>query len=168
VNRRGAVVAALVLLALLAQTVRAHHRLRADRLLGAVRLQLALAQQRGSLPLGLVRGASAALAEARELAPAAVEPRAFEGDLLLLLGRPGEAIAAYADAIAHEPRPETLLHLGLAEAAQGDRAAAVREWRRALALSPWLAGEVPAGAAGEVAAAPLEPLPAGGRFQPPG
>jgi Flp pilus assembly protein TadD len=149
---------ALLLLALVGQTVRALQRVRADQLTGAVQRQVGAARQGGRVPGPLVRGAMAALARARELDPAAVEPRAFAGDLLLLSGNEAAAADAYRDAAEHELRPETLLHWGHALWAEGRREEALVHWRRVEVLAPRLVADLPV-SRDELSAAPLLPMP---------
>ena len=152
----------LLLLALLGQTARALQRVRAAQLTGAVQRQVGAARQSGRLPGPLVRGAMAALARARELDPAAVEPRTFTGDLLLLTGNEAAAADAYRDAAEHELRPETLLHWGHALWAEGRREEALAQWRRVEVLAPRLVADLPA-SRDELAAAPLRPIPEAAR-----
>jgi Flp pilus assembly protein TadD len=153
--------AALLLLVLAGQTVRAVQRLRASQLTGEVQRQVTAARQRGQLPGGLLRGGLAALARARELDPVAVEPRTFEGDLLLLVGREAAAAELYRDAARHELRPETLLHLGHALWAEGQRREAVEHWRRVQVLAPRLVAGLPVPPE-VLAAEPPRPLPPDG------
>jgi hypothetical protein len=148
---------ALLALALAGQSLRAHHRVRAAQLAGAARAQVAAAGRR--VPVPLARAVAAMLATARRLDPVAVEPRAYAADLLLVLGRHGEAATAYAGVVAHEPRAETLFNWGIALDGAGDRAGAVRQWKRAVTLAPRFAAALPPDARAAVEAAPLEPLP---------
>lgn len=163
--RRALAVAATlaVAFALAGQTARGWGKLRSTVIVGSVARAMAGVQRQGSAPAALVRGAEAALAEAARLDPAAIEPRAFRGDLLLVVGRPEAAVAAYARAADHEPRAETLLHQGLALWRLGRRDEAVVQLRRATALAPPLLRAVPPEAAPLVAAAPLVPLPPAAR-----
>ena len=149
--------AALLLLALAGQTVRGLHRVRASQLTGAVQAQVTIAQRQGRLPLPMLRGALAVLERARELDPVAVEPRAFEGDLWLLVGQEAAAIDVYRRVAAHELRPETLLHWGLALWRQGERDEAEEQWRRVLALAPHMARGLPVPYP-ELAAEPAQPM----------
>lgn len=153
--------ALLLLLAVAAQGVRAFHRMRGTRVTGAVRDQVTVARASGGLHPALVRAALVALERARDDDPAAVEPRVFRGDLLLLAGRPAEAEAAYRESIAHEPRAEAMLHLGLALDAQGRRSEALVHWRRAVAVAPPLATALPPGVAAGLDSTPLRPLAPG-------
>jgi tetratricopeptide (TPR) repeat protein len=164
-----AAAAVLLLLALAGQTVRALHRVQASRIAGAVQAQAGAAGREGRMPAPLVRGALAALERARELDPVAVEPRAFEGDLLLLAGQEEAAIEAYRRVAAHEPRPETLLHWGEALWRLGRRDEAIEQWRRVHALAPLMALRLPVPVE-VLAAEPPRPLGqggAGGRLTPP-
>jgi tetratricopeptide (TPR) repeat protein len=152
--------ASLLALALLGQTVRAARRVESTIIVGAVRRAMSAVQQTGRAPRQLTAGAELALAEASRLDPVAIEPRAFRGDLLLMLGRAAAAAPAYERATAHEPRPEVLFHHGLALWQLGRRDEAVAQLRRSLALMPQLQANVPPEALGLVLAAPVTPLPA--------
>jgi tetratricopeptide (TPR) repeat protein len=122
-----------------------------------VQQQVGLAQRQGRIPAPLVRGALVALARARALDPVAVEPRAFEGDLLLLVGQEAAAIEVYRQVAAHELRPETLRHWGQALWQQGRREEAMEQWRRVQVLAPVLANGLPVPLE-TLAAEPLTPL----------
>ena len=156
------VVGALAL-ALLAQTVRAAHRLESSALVLGV--QHAMRTLGASpAPAATLRASAEALRRAQRRDPAAVEPLAFEGDLLLVAGRLADADRAYHRAALHEPRPEVLLHWGLALWKQGQVepgriAEAVVQMRRGVALAPRMNEDVPAGARTLVEAAPLLPIP---------
>jgi tetratricopeptide (TPR) repeat protein len=67
------------------------------------------------------------------------------GSQYLLLRRPDEAIAAYREAAALEPRPEIDLNLGRALWMKGDKEAARQALQRAVRLNPALRAEVPSG-----------------------
>lgn len=150
--------ASLLLLALAGHTVRALHRVEASRITGGVRLRLGGAAQRQErLPPTVLRGALAALARARELDPTAVEPRAFEGDVLLFAGQEAAAVEAYRRAAAHELRPEILLHWGEALWRQGRREEAIVQWRRGQALAPIMSMRLPV-PKDRLEAEPLRPM----------
>ena len=160
--------AALLLLALAGHTVRALQRVRSSQIAGGVRLRLGGAVQRQErLPPTVLRGALAALARARELDPVAVEPRAFEGDVLLFAGQEAAAVEAYRRAAAHELRPETLLHWGEALWRQGRREEAIVQWRRGQALAPIMSLRLPV-PADRLAAEPLRPMDDGAPLTPRG
>src|SRR5690606_4190780 len=80
----AAVLALLLLVALGAQTRRGWAQVRSTSLVGAVKSQMAALAPLGRVPGPLLRAAERALVDARRLAPAAIEPRAFRGDLQLL------------------------------------------------------------------------------------
>lgn len=149
----------LVFAALVGQTVRGWARVRSSALLGAVRLQMAAVQQAGRAPGPLVRAAEAAVVEARRLDPVSIEPRAFHGDLLLLVGRHAAAVAAYERAEAHEVRPETLAHHGIALWHLGRREEALVQMRRAVTIAPRLVDSLPRVAWEPMVAGPTTPLP---------
>ena len=153
------VLTVLVAAALAGQTVRGWGRVKSTALLGAVSRQMVAVQQVGRAPAPLVRATEVALAEARRLDPVAIEPRAFRGDLHLLLGRHADAAVAYDLAAAHEVRPEILLHHGLALWHLGQREEALTQIRRGLAVAPRLREGLPAAVKALAATAPAEPLP---------
>ncbi|HET9768443.1 MAG TPA: hypothetical protein VFS60_16460 [Thermoanaerobaculia bacterium] len=156
-GRQRMLVGALAL-ALLAQAVRAWNRLEASALVRTVQYEMtSLGSSRA--PTLTLRLSEMAVQRAHQRDPAAVEPLAFEADLLLVSGRLDEADRAYQRAAAHEPRPEVLSHWGLTLWRQGRVDEAVVQLRRGVALAPRLAGEVPAGARPLVARAPLLPIP---------
>ncbi len=108
----------------------------------AVRAQRLAADAWLRLARGDTVGALAAAREAADLedhsekhpvTPGAILPaRELYGDLLLATGRPGEALAAYADALARQPaRSRSLAGAATAADEAGDRAAAQR-YRREL------------------------------------
>jgi len=151
--------AGVLALALLAHTVRAGHRIESSALVRAVQkemTELGGSRARGSA----LRAAELALERAEKLDRAAVEPLAFEADLMLAIGRFADADRAYQRAAAHELRPEVLFHWGLSLWLQGRVDEAVVQLRRGVALAPMrLEEQVPAGAQPLVARAPLLPIP---------
>jgi tetratricopeptide (TPR) repeat protein len=152
-------VAGVLALALVAHAVRAWHRLEASALVRAVQAEMtAIGNARA--PGITLRVSELALERAQELDRAAVEPLAFEGDLLLVTGRLADADRAYQRAAAHELRPEVLFHWGLSLWRQGRVDEAVVQLRRGAALAPMrLEEQVPAGARPLVERAPLLPIP---------
>jgi hypothetical protein len=158
-TRAPVVLAAALALALLGQGVRAWHRIEASALVRAVQVQMsALGGVRA--PSGLLRVSELALRRAQRLDPTAVEPLAFEGDLLLLSGRLADADRAYERAAGHELRPEVLFHWGLSLWRQGRVDEAVVQMRRGQALAAMrLSHDLPDGAGPLVEAAPLLPIP---------
>ena len=151
--------AGLLALALLAHAVRAWHRIESSALVRAVQkemTELGGARARGNT----LRVAELALERAQKLDRAAVEPLAFEADLMLAIGRFADADRAYQRAAAHELRPEVLFHWGLSLWLQGRAGEAVVQLRRGVALAPMrLEDQVPAGAQPLVERAPLLPIP---------
>ena len=157
--RGRSVLAALLAFALLAHAVRAWHRIEASALVRAVQAEMTALG--GSRAPGItLRVSELALERAQQLDRAAVEPLAFEGDLMLATGRLADADRAYQRAAAHELRPEVLFHWGLSLWRQGRVAEAVVQLRRGVALAPMrLEDQVPAGARPLVERAPLLPIP---------
>jgi Tfp pilus assembly protein PilF len=156
-GRQRMLVGALAL-ALLAQAVRAWNRLEASALVRTVQYEMtSLGSSRA--PDLTLRLSEVAVQRAHQRDPAAIEPLAFEADLLLVAGRLDEADLAYQRAAAHEPRPEVLSHWGLTLWRQRRVDEAVVQLRRGVALAPRLASELPAGARPLVARAPLLPIP---------
>lgn len=156
--RQRTLVAAVLALALLAQAVRAWHRVEASALVRTVQHEMTSPGSTRALALTL-QLSEIAVERAHQRDPAAIEPLAFEADLLLVAGRLDDADRAYQRAAAHEPRPEVLLHWGLTLWRQGRIDEAVVQLRRGVALAPRLASELPAGAQPLVERAPLLPIP---------
>ena len=157
-SRPRALLAAALALALAGQTVRAWHPLEASALVRAV--QHEMRSLAGARAPGLtLRLAEAALRRAQRYDPAAIEPRVFTGDLLLVAGRLADAERAYQRAGEHELRPEVLLNWGVALWRQGRIDEAVVQMRRGMALGPRMGTPVPEGAAPLVERAPLVPIP---------
>lgn len=151
--------ALLLTLGLLAQTRRCSDRVRASTAVAAVRREMLAVQSRGRAPGWLPRIAGATLAEAMRRDPVAIEPHSFRGDLLLLVGRPAEAVEAYERAAAHELRAEILFHQGIALWELGRQEEGVVQMRRGVALAPHLATALPPNARELVAEATVRPLP---------
>ena len=151
--------AGVLALALLAHAVRAWHRIESSALVRTVQKEMTAlggARARGNT----LRAAELALGRAQKLDRAAVEPLAFDADLMLASGRFADADRAYQRAAAHELRPEVLFHWGLSLWLQGRADEAVVQLRRGVALAPMrLEEQVPAGAQPLVERAPLLPIP---------
>jgi Flp pilus assembly protein TadD len=85
------------------------------------------------------------LDRAAQLDPLEIGIPIARGSQYLLLRRADEAIAAYRDAAALEPRPEIDLNLGRALWMRGDKETARKVLQRAVQLNPALRAEVPSG-----------------------
>jgi tetratricopeptide (TPR) repeat protein len=140
---------ALLVAALLLQTLRLRNRLLASRLVGQVQAISLAAAGLGAgaadavervLPLGLRE-----LRLAGQADPVDVEVPLSRGSLLLLARRPDDAAEAYRRAVALEPHQEIFLHLGDALLAAGRLEEARSAYRTALKLDPWLRSAVPGG-----------------------
>jgi tetratricopeptide (TPR) repeat protein len=68
------------------------------------------------------------------------------GTQFLLLRRPDDALKAYREAAALEPRPEIDLNIGRALLQKGDKPEARAAFLRAVQLNPRLRAELPPGA----------------------
>jgi tetratricopeptide (TPR) repeat protein len=150
VNRRffAGCLAALALLALGAQSLRAAHRLRASRLLKVVEAVTPQAARAGTQGRPLLGRNLQLLAEAEPLDPTNISIPVARGAQLLLLERLGEARAEYLRALALEPRAEIWLNLARVEWRNGEHASAASSFAKAAALNPRLAAEIPPGALG--------------------
>jgi len=164
VNRLRALLVAAAALALVAQTLRATHRVQSSVVVHVVQLQVA-ALGGSRPPAPMTRAMEAALVRAHELDPAAVEPLAFRADLLLLAGRLRDSAVAYERAAVLEPRAETFFNWGLAYEHGGVLPAAAIQIKRGVALAPTLGSQVPSDVAPVLNATPLLPVPP---FAPPG
>lgn len=155
-----ALVAGLLLLALVAQAVRAWHRVEASVLVRTV--QTGMAAHGGARPpVVVLRVAEEALRQAHRRDPAAVEPLTFRGDLLFVARRVSDAESAYRTAAAHELRAETLFNWGLMRWRYGRTEEAVPLLWRAVALAPRLVRELPPGARERELPAGQLPIPPG-------
>jgi O-antigen ligase len=137
-------VLALLVLGLAGQSVRWQQRRTASRLLRQVELLSMAAASRGQAPRQLLAGNLEALRRAAPLDPVEVGIPIARGTQYLFLNRPGEAIQAYEEALALEPRPEGYLNLGRAQWLAGRREEARRSFALAVRLDPRLADEIPA------------------------
>lgn len=146
-NRRvlSGLVAALALVALVGQSVRATTRLRGSRLLKLVDAMTPQAVRAGAAGRPLIARQLQLLREAEKADPASVALVVAEAAQLFLLGRLDEAEVAYRRALAMEPRAETWLNLGRTLWQKGNHAEAKEAFARASALAPRLADQIPAG-----------------------
>jgi len=141
--RAGRWIVVLVLAAALgAQVVRAWRRVEATHLLlRAEERTLALARRGAPDPRELRRNL-VLLERAATLHSSLVAIPIARGSQFLLLGRNDQAIAAYQEALALEPRVETHYNLGRAYLAAGDEKSARRNLERAARASPRLRSDV--------------------------
>ena len=145
-SARLAVAAALTVALFLLLGV-ARDRFLANRLLRAAEARTMQAFSIATSPRGkaVLEGNLVLLDEARRRDPAEVGVLVARGSQFLLLGRAESAAAAYREALALEPRPETYLNLARALKMAGHESEAGRELAVALRLSPHLAAEVGSG-----------------------
>lgn len=139
------VLLAAALLALIWQTGRTVDRIQAGRLLARVEARTQAAIQTGRAPSTLFAEHLAWLDEARRRDPLEIGVPLARGAQFLLLRRPEEALVAYQDAEALEPRPEIALNMGRALWMLGRSDDARAAFARAVALDPRLQREVPPG-----------------------
>jgi tetratricopeptide (TPR) repeat protein len=139
------IVAIALAAALVAQTLRARDRLEAGRLLAQVEARTVAAVQARRAPSTLFAEHLSWLDRAAQLDPLEIGVPIARGSQYLLLRRPDEAIAAYREAAALEPRPEIDLNLGRALWMKGDKEAARQALQRAVRLNPALRAEGPSG-----------------------
>ena len=139
---RGWILPLLLAAALGAQTVRAWRRAEATHLVYEVeRRTLALARQETPNDRELRRNL-VLLDRAAPLFPSLVAIPIARGSQFLLLGKPTEAIAAYQQALALEPRAETYFNLGRVYLEVGDRDAARHHFDLAVRATPRLKRDV--------------------------
>ncbi len=155
---RSAILAAVLVLLLVGQSVRGWQRLQSSVLVFVVRKEMAALNQAQS-PRLVLRLAEAALKQAQRRDPAAVEPLAFHADLLFVAGRRADAEAAYRRAAAHEPRAETFFNWGTMLWRQGRTEEAVVQLRRGVALAPRFKYSLPQDAETIVTSAPIVTVP---------
>ena len=154
-NGKGGRALSLVLLvvlaaALLAQTVRTVDRLSAGAALRRAEVRTLAAVRRSGPAAGtLLRAELSRLEQARERDPGEVGIPLAIGSLHLLLGANEQAVTAYEEALALEPRPEIYLNLGRAHLAAGRPDEARESFALAVELQPLLENDVPAGRLGE-------------------
>jgi tetratricopeptide (TPR) repeat protein len=134
--------AGLLALALLAQTVRWRDRLLGSRLLKNVELLTGAAIENRRAPAQFFADALESLGRAARLDPVEVGVPIARGNLYLLLSRPDPAIRAYRESLALEPRPEGYYNLGRALWLAGRRPEALRSFELAVRLDPFLAPRV--------------------------
>lgn len=125
------------------QTQRAIHRLEAGRLLAQAEARTLAAIQARRVSSQVFAEHLAWLERAAALDPLEVGVPIARGTQYLLLKRPQEALAAYREAAALEPRPEIDLNLGRALWMAGDTEAARAAFARAVAGNPLLQTQVP-------------------------
>lgn len=143
----GGILAVLLLLALVGQTLRWRDRLTASRLLANAEV-LTLAVAAGQIPPRALADNLEALRQAATLDPVEVGIPIARGSQYFLLGRPEPAEDAYREALRLEPKPEIYLDLGRAQWMAGRKEEAVRNFALAVRLQPGLARELPAGVSG--------------------
>lgn len=141
------VLAALAFAALVAQTVRASERLRTSRLLKLVEAVTPQAARAGAPGRTALAHQLQLLRAAQKQEPSNVALVSAAAAQLYLLGRLDEAEAEYRRALAIEPRAEIWLGLGRTLWQKGEPAGAQQVFRRAVALNPRLADQIPAAAA---------------------
>lgn len=127
------------------QTLRASDRIAASRLLAQVEARTLAAIQLRRAPSTLFTQHLAWLEAARRLDPLEIGVPIARGTQFLLLRRPDDALAAYREAAALEPRPEIDLNIGRALWMRGERDEARAAFARAVKLNPVLRAEVPPG-----------------------
>jgi tetratricopeptide (TPR) repeat protein len=132
-----------LLAALAWQTMRAHDRLEAGRLLARVEARTFAAVRARRASSAMFGENLTWLDQAGRLDPLEIGVPIARGTQYLLLRRPDDALAAYREAAALEPRPEIDLNVGRALLMQGKREEARRAFARALSLNPQLRDEVP-------------------------
>jgi tetratricopeptide (TPR) repeat protein len=139
------IVALALAAALVGQTMRARNRVEAGRLLAEVEARTIAAVQARRAPSTLFAENLSWLDRAAQLDPLEIGVPIARGSQYLLLRRADEAIAAYREAAALEPRPEIDLNLGRALWMRGDKDAARQVLQRAVRLNPALRAEGPSG-----------------------
>lgn len=139
------------------QTLRASDRITSSRLLGQVEARTLAAIQLRRAPSTLFTQHLAWLDIAGRLDPLEIGVPMARGSQFLLLRRPDEALAAYREAAALEPRPEIDLNIGRALWMRGSKEEARVAFARAVKLNPVLIGGVPAGLLDQPADQPAQP-----------
>jgi len=138
-------VLAALLIAFGWQTLRSVDRITASRLLSNVEARTHAAILARHAPSTMFAEHLAWLETAARLDPLEVGIPTARGAQFLLLRRPDDALAAYRQAAALEPRPEIDVNIGRALLMKGDREQARVMFRRAVQLNPRLRAEVPPG-----------------------
>lgn len=128
--------AALLAVALAAQTARAARLLRVERMLRAVEVRTELVLY-GRAPAAVLQANLRALDEAERLQRDDVRILLARGANLLLLGRVAAAVAVYERALRLQERPELHLNLGRALHLLGRREEAKEHFARAVLLDPF-------------------------------
>jgi hypothetical protein len=136
----------LLLIALGWQTLRTSDRITASRLLARVEARTLAAIQQRHAPSTMFAENLAWLDTAARLDPLEIGIPMARGTQFLLLRRPDDALTAYREAAALEPRPEIDLNIGRALLQKGDKNNARTAFARAVQLNPRLRAELPPGA----------------------
>jgi hypothetical protein len=136
----------MLLIALGWQVVRTSNRITASRLLARVEARTLAAIQQRHAPSTMFAEHLAWLDTAARLDPLEIGVPMARGTQFLLLRRPDDALTAYREAAALEPRPEIDLNIGRALLQKGDKANARASFARAVQLNPRLRAELPPGA----------------------
>lgn len=132
-----------LLAALAWQTLRTHDRLEAGRLLASVEARTVAAVQARRAPSTMFTEHLAWLDRAARLDPLEIGVPIARGTQFLLLRRLDEALAAYREASALEPRPEIDMNIGRVLFMKGSRDEARRAFARAVSLNQKWREEVP-------------------------
>lgn len=140
----------LLIVALVIQGERYRSQWRAARMLRAVEVVTLQMVRSGRGNAGQLWRHVRLLEEAGRLDGANAAIPLAEGSQYRLLQRHDEAMEAYRRALALEPRPETWLNLGAAQAAAGDKEAARVSFLRAVKLDPQMRSQVPEPYRGEL------------------
>ena len=135
-------VLAVLALGLAGQTLRWRYRLTASRVLREVEVLTMSGMSSGQLSPQLIAANLQALRRAAPLDPVEVGIPIARGTQYWVLGRNDEAVRAYSEALALEPRPEGYLNLGRAQWHAGRRDEARRNFEIAVRLDPRLADVV--------------------------
>jgi lipopolysaccharide biosynthesis regulator YciM len=130
--------AALVLLALVAQTHRAHDRLLASKTLLRAEQETLASSATGHLDPIVLRTNLARLRQAERWDPTEVRIPIAIGTMHLLLHHPRDAVDAYRAALKVEERYEIYQNLAEAQHRAGDAAGARQSEQTALKLAPFL------------------------------
>ena len=139
------ILAALLVLATAAQTVRWRDRSTASRLLAEVEALSLEAARSGQIPAAMIASNLQKLRRAAPLDPVEVGIPIARGSQYFLLSRAEPAIESYREALALEPRSEGYLNLGRAQWLAGRQDEARASLGVAVRLDPHLASLVPPG-----------------------
>jgi tetratricopeptide (TPR) repeat protein len=141
----GPILALLLALATVGQTVRWRDRAAASRLLAEVEALSLAAARSGQVPAAMIASNLQSLRRAAPLDPVEVGIPIARGSQYLLLSRAEPAIEAYREALELEPRSEGYLNLGRAQWLAGQPDEARRSFSLAVRLDPHLTSLVPPG-----------------------